>query len=164
MNQLTARHSAPRLDIFNAGGNRLNIVLPSLQLTLTLANWLYAKVVPSSPEFRVNPVTHALTACTGSVDGSKANMANINYLFALAEIIDPGLPSVASNIVVKHAAAVDTPLIYLSPNSVTKAPAWSQIVSPSPLIFPFTGTQTIFFDSDNVDTNLRVHLLMGCAA
>ena len=161
MNQILARYSVPRLDLFTAGGNRINISLPAIGATIPAQNWLYARVDPSTAAARINPVTHALTGCAGVVDGSKANMSKIGYLFVLAEAIEDEVGQ-ADWISVNYSAGADNELFQLRRDILNNHPAWTEVINTGGGTETFTGSQTILFNLSELDPNLRLHLLMGC--
>jgi len=172
MNHLQARFSPPRIDVFNAAENRVSIALPGFSASVQLdGGWLYAKLVPlvTAPVFSINPVTHVLTGCTGDVDGSKLTMHGMNYLFAAVEVIDLSAPTPlgASNLTVGFTGAPvpDHTLAVLYRDIENQQPAWVELVSPrgGPESF-MGGPELLTFDSGDPDTNMRVHLLMGCFA
>jgi len=163
MNQILTRYRMPRLDLFNAGGNRVTLNLPAIATRLPAQKWLYARVecAPAVNAVRINPVTHALTGCTGLVDGSKSNMSKIAYLFAAAEAIEDDV-GMADWVGVNFSSATDTVLAMLRRDIVNNHPAWVELVNSAGDGFAFTGTETMLFTLAEADPNLRLHLLMGC--
>ena len=99
------------------------------------------------------------------VDGSKVNMDTITYLYAAVTTESLQASSEAHTLPLLYSGTTDLLLASLTRNVVTKAPAWVELVGGAPITgptHPFTGTQTLFIDGSVLDTNLRLHLLMGC--
>jgi len=97
------------------------------------------------------------------VDGTKANMSRINYFFALVEVIDPAAAVAADTVsVVYSQGGADIVFGTLVRDLAKKTPAWIEFATPGGINQAFTGAQTLFFDASAFDTNMRLHLLMGC--
>jgi hypothetical protein len=165
MSQIASRFSIPRLDLTNGAGVRVQLPLHAFHRVHDLTKWIYASVVPNAALFKINPVSHLLTGCAGTVEGIKVNVASIVYLLAAVEHIDVTASQPGEELTVFHDDAADTNLVklYRGSSGVDRDPVWGEISHYGhPL--PFTGTQTISVQTaPALDTNMRFHLLMGCA-